>query len=74
MKNKHLEKTERNQRIRDLLVDGWTQTQVAREYNVTVQRVSMLVDRFLRQGLLVKTENGFAVPKGRALETINQEK
>lgn len=69
--NKHLEKTERNERIRELLVSGWSQSQVAREYNVTVQRVNMLVDRFIRQGLLEKTKKGFVIPKGRSTNSNN---
>jgi len=63
MKNSHLEKTERNKIIRDLLVNGYSQSQVARECGITVQRVNMLVDRFIRNGLLEKTKDGFTTPQ-----------
>jgi len=46
MRNSHLEKSKRNQRIRRFLAAGWTQTKIAEEYNISVQRVNNLVARF----------------------------
>ena len=66
MRNSHLEKSKRNQRIRRLLAAGWTQTMVAEEYSISVQRVNDLVARFISRRLLKKTKNGFVIPKGRA--------
>ena len=63
MRNAHLEKLDRNQRIRRLLADGRTQTEVAKEFNITVQRVNDLVQKWLWRGLLEKTEKGFVIPK-----------
>ena len=73
MKNSHLEKSERNQRIRRLLATGWTQTKVAEEYSISVQRVNDLVARFTSRRLLKKTKNGFVILKGRAkkLSTVS---
>lgn len=65
MRNTHLEKSERNQRIRRLLAAGWTQTKIAEEYNISVQRVNDLIIRFVSRGLLKKTKNGFVIFKGR---------
>lgn len=65
MKNNHLEKTDRNQKIRELLIKGWTQGQVAREFNITIQRVNDLVQKWMWRGLLKKTKRGFAMPKSR---------
>ncbi len=65
MKNHHLAKTDRNQRIMKLLASGWTQTQIAKEFNITVQRVNDLVQKWMWRRLLEKTEDGFAMPKGR---------
>ena len=66
MKNSHLEKLKRNQRIRQLLATGWTQSKIAEEYNISVQRVNDLVAKFTSRRLLKKTKNGFVIPKGRA--------
>ncbi len=63
MKNHHLAKTDRNQRIMKLLASGWTQTQIAKEFNITAQRVNDLVQKWMWRGLLEKTEDGFALPK-----------
>ncbi len=71
MKNSHLEKSERNKIIREFLVSGRSQSQVARECGITVQRVNMLVDRFIRQGLLVKTDKGFITPEKVDPENTN---
>ena len=65
MRNAHLEKSDRNQRIRKLLTGGRTQTEVAREFNISVQRVNDLVAKFISRGLLEKTEKSFVIPKGR---------
>ena len=66
MKNSHLEKSERNQQIRILLVSGKSQAEIAREFNITPQRLGQLVEKWQWQGLLEKTEGGFALPaKGR---------
>ncbi len=73
MKNSHLEKLKRNQRIRQLLATGWTQSKIAEEYNISVQRVNDLVAKFTSRRLLKKTKNGFVIPKGRAkkLSTVS---
>ncbi|MBI3685481.1 MarR family transcriptional regulator [Candidatus Azambacteria bacterium] len=66
MKNSHLEKSKRNQQIRKLLTGGRTQAEVAREFNITVQRLNQLVQKWEWQGLLERNEQGFALPaKGR---------
>jgi len=56
MKNSHLEKSERNQQIRILLVSGKSQAEIAREFNITPQRLGQLVEKWQWQGLLEKTE------------------
>ena len=73
MHNSHLEKSKRNQQIRQLLAAGWTQSEVAEKYNISVQRVNDLVARFISRRLLKKTKNGFVIAKGRAkkLSTIS---
>ena len=73
MHNSHLEKSKRNQRIRRFLAAGWTQTKIAEEYNISVQRVNNLIIRFISRRLLKKTKNGFVIPKGRAkkLSTVS---
>ena len=49
MKNSHLEKSERNQRIRELLTKDWSQPKIAEAFGITVQRVNDLVlDRIPR--------------------------
>jgi len=63
MRNSHLEKLDRNQRIKELLASGWSQTKVAKEYNISVQRVNDLVRKWIWRGLLKKTEKGFVIPK-----------
>ena len=63
MKNSHLEKSERNQQIRKLLVSGKSQVEIAKEFNITPQRLGQLVQKWQWQGLLEKTEGGFAIPK-----------
>ena len=66
MKNSHLEKSERNQRIRELLTKDWSQPKIAEAFGITVQRVNDLVQKWVWRGLLEKTEDGFAMPaKGR---------
>jgi len=66
MKNSHLEKSKRNQQIRRLLAGGRTQAEIAREFNITVQRLNQLVQKWEWQGLLERNEQGFAMPsKGR---------
>lgn len=61
VKNSHLAKSERNQRIKRLLAKGWKQAEVAKEFNITVQRINDLVQKWIWRGLLVKTEQGFAM-------------
>lgn len=73
MHNSHLEKSKRNQQIRQLLAAGRTQSEIAIKYNISVQRVNDLVARFISRRLLKKTKNGFVIDKGRAkkLSTIS---
>ena len=61
VKNSHLAKSKRNQRIKRLLVNGWKQAEVAKEFNITVQRINDLVQKWIWRGLLVKTEQGFSM-------------
>ena len=63
MKNSHLEKSKRNQQIRKLLASGKTQAEVAKRFQVSGQRLNQLVQKWMWQGLLEKTEDGFALPK-----------
>lgn len=63
MKNSHLEKSERNQRIRELLAKSWSQPKIAEAFGITVQRVNDLVQKWVWRGLLEKTEDGFVLPK-----------
>ena len=66
MKNSHLEKSERNQQIRILLASGKSQAEIAKEFNITPQRLGQLVQKWEWQGLLERNEEGFAMPaKGR---------
>lgn len=66
MRNSHLEKSKRNQQIRKLLASGKSQAEIAREFNITPQRLGQLVEKWVWQGLLERTEEGFAIPeKGR---------
>lgn len=65
MKNAHLAKSDRNKEMIKQLASGRTQSQVAKEFNITAQRVNDLVQKWLWRGLLEKTEDGFAMPKGR---------
>lgn len=66
MKNSHLTKSDRNQQIRKLLASGKSQAEIAREFNITPQRLGQLVEKWKGQGLLERTEEGFAIPaKGR---------
>ena len=66
MRNSHLEKSKRNQQIRKLLASGKSQAEVSREFNITPQRLSQLVQKWMGQCLFEKNEHGFAVPaKGR---------
>ena len=66
MKNSHLAKSERNQQIRKLLASGKSQAEVAREFNITPQRLGQLVQKWEWQQLLERNEQGFAIPtKGR---------
>ena len=66
MKNSHLEKSKRNQQIRILLVSGKSQAEIAKEFNITPQRLGQLVQKWEWQGLLERNEQGFAMPaKGR---------
>ena len=66
MKNSHLEKSKRNQQIRKLLASGKSQAEIAREFNVTPQRLNQLVQKWMWQGLLERNERDFAMPsKGR---------
>ena len=66
MKNSHLEKSERNQQIRILLASGKSQAEIAKEFNITPQRLGQLVQKWEWQGLLERNEVGFAMPaKGR---------
>jgi DNA-binding transcriptional regulator LsrR (DeoR family) len=77
MENIHSEKIERNQQIRKLLASGKTQADIARKFRITGQRLNQLVQKWVWQGLLERTEDGFAVPpKGRAPEKVihNQSK
>ena len=62
MRNSHLEKSKRNQQIKKLLASGRTQAEVAREFNITVQRLNQLVQKWVWQGLLERNEEGFAMP------------
>ena len=65
MKNSHLEKSKRNQQIRELLTSGRSQAEIAKRFNITPQRLGQLVQKWMWQGLLTKKE-GFAIPaKGR---------
>ncbi len=65
MKNSHLEKSKRNQQIRELLASGKSQAEIARRFNITPQRLGQLVQKWMWQGLL-ETKQGFAMPaKGR---------
>ena len=63
MKNSHLEKSERNQQIRKLLASGKSQIEIAKEFNITPQRLGQLVQKWEWQGLLERTEGRFAIPK-----------
>ena len=77
MKNSHLEKSKRNQQIRILLVSGKSQAEIAREFNITPQRLGQLVQKWEWQGLLERNEEGFAIPaKGRTPARVihNQQK
>jgi transposase len=66
MKNAHLAKSDRNGQMIKQLAAGRTQSQVAKEFNITAQRVNGLVQKWLWRGLLEKTGDGFAIPqKGR---------
>jgi len=66
MKNSHLEKSERNQQIRILLASGKSQAEIAKEFNITPQRLGQLVQKWEWQGLLERNEQGFVLPaKGR---------
>lgn len=66
MKNSHLEKSKRNGQIRKLLASGVSQAEVAREFNITPQRLHQLVQKWEWQGLLERNKQGFAMPaKGR---------
>lgn len=60
MKNAHLAKSDRNGQMIKQLAAGRTQSQVAKEFNITAQRVNGLVQKWLWRGLLEKTEDGFA--------------
>jgi transposase-like protein len=62
MKNSHLTKSKRNQQIRKLLASGVSQAEVAREFNITPQRLNQLVQKWQWQGLLERSEQGFAMP------------
>lgn len=61
MKNSHLAKSERNQGIIKLLVRGWTQANIATEFNLSIQRVNDLVAKQFARGLLRKTKKGFVL-------------
>ena len=77
MKNSHLEKSERNQQIRKLLASGKSQVEIAKEFNITPQRLGQLVQKWEWQGLLERNEEGFAMPaKGRTPARVihNQQK
>ena len=77
MKNKHSEKTKRNQQIRILLASGKSQAEIAKEFNITPQRLGQLVQKWEWQGLLERNEEGFAMPaKGRTPARVihNQQK
>jgi len=77
MKNSHLEKSERNQQIRILLASGKSQAEIAKEFNITPQRLGQLVQKWEWQGLLERNEEGFAIPaKGRTPARVihNQQK
>ena len=77
MKNSHLEKSERNQQIRILLASGKSQAEIAKEFNITPQRLGQLVQKWEWQGLLERNEQGFAMPaKGRTPARVihNQQK
>ena len=66
MKNSHLEKSKRNQQIRILLASGKSQAEIAKEFNITPQRLGQLVQKWEWQGLLERKEQGFVMPaKGR---------
>jgi len=66
MRNSHLEKSKRNQQIRKLLAEGKTQAEIAKRFRVSGQRLNQLVQKWVWQGLLEKTEEGFVLPeKGR---------
>ena len=70
-KNKHLEFAKRNRRIRKILVGGMRKAQIAREYGVTGQRIDYLVNRFVLEEMIVKTDDGYEYTfKGRALDKI----
>jgi len=77
MKNSHLEKSERNQQIRILLASGKSQAEIAKEFNITPQRLGQLVQKWEWQGLLERNEEGFAMlAKGRTPARVihNQQK
>ncbi len=62
----HSEKSKRNSQIRKLLINGISQAEVAREFNIIPQRLGQLVQKWQWQGLLERNEQGFAMPaKGR---------
>jgi|GEM_PF-4843842 len=66
MKKSPSEKSKRNRQIRKLLVQGKVQAKIAREFNITSQRLNQLVQKWGWRGLLERTEEGFAIPeKGR---------
>ncbi len=66
MKNSHLEKSKRNQQIRELLANGKSQAEIARRFNITPQRLGQLVQKWEWQQLLERNEQGFAIlAKGR---------
>jgi len=77
MKNKHSEKSKRNQQIRILLASGKSQAEIAKRFRVTPQRLNQLVQKWQWQGLLERNEGGFALPaKGRTPAKVihNQQK
>ena len=63
MKKISSEKLKRNQQIRKLLAEGRVQAEIAREFNITPQRLNQLVQKWGWQGLLERTEDGFAIPE-----------
>ncbi len=54
MKNTHLAKNERNNKIKELRKKGWSQKRIANEYNISIQRVSEILKRFKIKKLLAK--------------------